>query len=236
MRTKRKNNICVIGVGRFGTAIIEGLIEQNIPVIVIDIDEKELEKYGKTPLVTPIIADASDINTLQALGIDEVETTIVAIPNNIEIVATLLELNVQHVIARASSVRHARVLKQIGVDMIVRPETEAGVRTALIAANSNFIKFSKTLTELGNGFVMGSTQILNKKFVNTPLKDLKFNKIGITLVLFKRDNKTFLPTADSKFEFNDELMVVGKITDVTKFFGSLNDDSHSSPRVTRSRK
>lgn len=230
---KTKNNICVIGIGRFGSAILNELIEQDISVLAIDVDEKQLSNYLDYPLITTIVADAIDIKTLQSLGIDEIETVIVATPNNIEIVATLLELNIEHIIARAASSRHARVLKQIGVDLIIRPEQETGTRTALIAANANFIKFSKSLTELGNGFVIGSSQVLNTKLVNKELKNLKLNKFGITLVLVKRDNETFLPSADLMFNLGDELMVVGKIVDVTKFFGVLNENNPDISQRTK---
>lgn len=233
---KRKNNICVIGVGRFGTAIIDELIEQNIPVLAIDMNEKQLSKYSNYPLVTLINTDATDINTLQSIGIEEIETIIVATPNNIEIVAVLLELNIEHIIARASSTRNARVLKQIGVDLIIRPEVESGIRTALIAANSNFIKFSKSLTELGNGFVIGSSQLLNNKLINVELKSLKFNKLGVTLVLIKRGNETFLPSANLTFNLGDELMIVGKTSDVTKFFGILNENNSGVTKRTKWRK
>lgn len=225
MVRKNKGNICVIGAGRFGSAVIDELINQNISVLVIDVEPKELLKYNSSPLVTTVIADASDIQALHALGISEIKTVIVGSPNNIEIVATLLELNIEHIIARASSSSHARVLKQIGVDLIIRPEIESGARTALIATNSNFIKFSKSLTELGNGFVIGSSQILNNNYINIQLKDLKLNNAGITLVLIKRGRDSFLPKADTKFQIGDELMVVGKINDITKFFGLLNQDN-----------
>ncbi len=228
--TKRINNICVIGAGRFGSAVVDQLIEQDEPVLVIDFDEKQLSKYSSFPLITSITADAADIKALQSLGIDEIETVIVATPNNIEIVATLLELNIEHIIARATSNRHARVLKQIGVDLIVRPEYEAGTRTALVAANANFIKFSKSLTELGNGFVIGSTQVLNDDYVGIPLKNMKLVKFGITLVLIKRGNDTYLPTAETIFALGDELMLVGKVADVTKFFGILNKNEARAKR------
>ncbi|WAM06448.1 hypothetical protein ONA23_05760 [Mycoplasmopsis cynos] len=42
-----------------------------------------------------------------------------AIPENIEIVAALLEIKANNIIARATNLRRARVLRQIGVDTIV---------------------------------------------------------------------------------------------------------------------
>lgn len=219
----KKNNVCVIGVGRFGTAVIEELVEQDNSILAIDLDEKVLSKVS-SPLVSTAILDAADLKALQAIGVQEIDTVIVGLSNNIEIVAALLELNVKHIIARASSHRHARVLRQIGVDVIVRPEQESGIRTAIIAMNSNFIKFSKSLTEIGDGFVIGSSNVMNEKYINTPVKDLKFTDLGITLVLVKKNNDTFLPTGSLTINLGDMLTVVGKVKDVTNFFGLINMD------------
>lgn len=230
----KKNNVCVIGVGRFGTAIIEQLIEQDQPVLAIDRDEVSLSKVS-SPLVSTVIVDAADLKALQSIGIQEIDTVIVGLSNNIEIVAALLELNIKHIIARASSNRHARVLRQIGVDVIVRPEQESGIRTAIIATNSNFIKFSKSLTELGDGFVIGSSSLLNSKYTNIPIKDLGFTNLGITLVLIKRNNETLLPSGNVILNAGDTLTVVGKVNDVTSFFGLLNLDNviNDSPNSKR---
>ena len=235
-KKNNKNSICIIGVGRFGSAVIDELLNQDIPILAIDLDEKELSKYANMPLITTIIADASDFKTLQKLGINEIETVIVGTPNNIEIVAILLELNVEHIIARASSDGHARVLKQIGVNLIVRPEKESGTRTALIATNSNFIKFSRSLTELGDGFVIGSTQLLDDKFTNIPLKNLQFNRFNVSIILVKRANESFLPTADFVLNLGDELTIVGEISNVTKIFGLLNAQNNNENKKTKWRK
>lgn len=232
----KKNNICVIGAGRFGLAIIEQLIEQDNSVLVIDSNDVSLSKVPQnSPLVSSVVLDAADINALQAIGIQEFETVIVALTNNIEIVAALLELNVQHIIARAGSQRHARVLHQIGVDVIVRPEHESGTRTAIIAMNSNFIKFSKRLTEIGDGFVIGSSLLVNDRYVNISIKDLGFAKLGVTLVLIKRSNQTFLPSGLVKLNLGDTLTVVGKVKDVTNFFGMINIENIDSSKSRRTK-
>ncbi|MBR2055813.1 MAG: NAD-binding protein, partial [Mycoplasmataceae bacterium] len=76
-KKNNKNSICIIGVGRFGSAVIDELLNQDIPILAIDFDEKELSKYANIPLITTIIGDASDLKTLQKLGINEIETVIV---------------------------------------------------------------------------------------------------------------------------------------------------------------
>ena len=91
--------------------------------------------------------------------------------------------------------------------------------------NPMFYSFT---SQLGDIFInnKGENELSFKdNFINIQLKDLKFNNYGITLVLIKRGRDSFLPKADIKFQIGDELMVVGKIADVTKFFGLLNEDN-----------
>ncbi|WP_027120613.1 potassium channel family protein [Mycoplasmopsis lipofaciens] len=221
MRKKNNEDICVIGANRFGGAVIGQLSKMNRSLLIIDKDEEVLKTY--TDIAQKIvIADAADMRALKALNIQDMDTVVVTVPNNIEIVAALLELKVKNIIARATSRRHARVLEQIGVNVIVRPEYEAGVRTALIAANPNFIKYSKNLQEIGDDFVMGTTLITNQTLVNKSIKDVNFHEYGISVVLIKRGVEIILPNGLTTLKYNDLLTILGKVEDVTHAFGILN--------------
>lgn len=224
MKIKHRDDICVIGLGRFGQAIIGQLIKMDKSVFIIDKDEKVAQMFSNE-VQRIVIADAADMRTLKALDIDQIETVVVATVENIEIVAALLELNIKNIIARASSKRHARVLKQIGVNVIIRPEQESGIRTALIAANNNFIRYSENLQELGGGFVLGTTLVTNKSLHNKPIKDLDFNKRGISIVLIKRGTKSIRATGNVILEKNDLVTVIGEVSNTTDALGWLNTDN-----------
>ncbi|UUD34722.1 TrkA family potassium uptake protein [Mycoplasmopsis caviae] len=222
MARKRKNDdICVIGLGRFGGAVVSQLAKMNCPLLLIDKDEEVLKSYADLAQKV-VIAEAADMKALKALNIQEIGTVVVSVPDNIEIVAALLELKVNNIIARATSKRHARVLKQIGVNVIVRPEHEAGVRTALLAANPNFSHYSQTLQEIGDGFVMGTTILNNEELINKPIKELKFFDLGISVVLIKRGTGSILPTGVTVLQKGDLITILGKVEDVTNAFGLLN--------------
>ncbi len=219
-----KKDICVIGVGRFGIAVVTKLIELEQNILAIDKDELNLLKL-KDKDVSSIILDAADLNALIAAGVEEIDTVIVGVGDNIEIIAALLELKIKHIIARAKTYRHARVLRQIGVDVIIRPEEESGTRTALIATNANFINFSHSLKEIGDGFVIGSTTVKNQKYIGISLWDLSLNKKGISIVLVKNKGTSILPDGILKLEQDSIVTIVGKVENVTKFIGLLNKDS-----------
>ncbi|TNK96168.1 potassium transporter KtrA, partial [Mycoplasmopsis pullorum] len=215
-------DICVIGTGRFGQAIIGQLLKMNKSVFVIDKIEENVKMYANE-VERAVVADAADMKALEALKIYQMETVVVAVPDNIEIVAALLELGIKNIIARATSKRHARVLKQIGVNVIIRPESESGIRTALIAANDNFIKYSQNLLELGDNFVVGTTIIKNVELDGKMIRELALNNKGVTIILIKRNEKSMRAQGDTKIFLDDLVSLVGKVEDVTNVLGLFNE-------------
>lgn len=220
-----KKDICVIGMGKFGQAIVEQLVELKRYVLAVDIDEQRLIQVSR--ITTTAIVDGADLEGLKALGIDKFNTVIVANGDNIEIVASLIELGVKHIIAKGKTARHERVLKQIGVDFIVRPEAEAGIRTALIATNTNFIKYSELLQEVGDGYAIGSTIVTDPSWIGKPLKDLGFGKLGVNIVSIKTGSKVSLPSGNTLLQNGDLLTIIGKIPNITKTFVELNDKGNT---------
>ncbi|TNK83606.1 potassium transporter KtrA [Mycoplasmopsis pullorum] len=222
MNLKHKEDICVIGTGRFGQAIIGQLLKMNKSVFVIDKIEENVKMYANE-VERAVVADAADMKALEALKIYQMETVVVAVPDNIEIVAALLELGIKNIIARATSKRHARVLKQIGVNVIIRPESESGIRTALIAANDNFIKYSQNLLELGDNFVVGTTIIKNVELDGKMIRELALNNKAVTIILIKRNEKSMRAQGDTKIFLDDLVSLVGKVEDVTNVLGLFNE-------------
>ncbi|WP_406615836.1 potassium channel family protein [Mycoplasmopsis hyopharyngis] len=216
-------DICVIGAGRFGSAVISQLAKMKCPVLVIEKEEEKARPFVDV-VQKVVIADAADINVLRELDIQKINTVVVAMPDNIEVIACLLELKVNNIIARAVSKRHARVLQQIGVDVIIRPEHEAGVRTALFAANPSFSKNAENLQELSDGFVMGTTILKDETFEGKQIKNLNWSNNGVSIVLISRNGSSFIPHGDFVLRKNDSLTLIGKIEDITRLFTELSPE------------
>lgn len=143
---------------------------------------------------------------------------VVATNDNIEIVAALTEIKLQ-ILLPVHSERHANVLKQNRVNVIIKPEQEAGMRTALLAANPNFAKYSMGLQELGDNFVMGTTSTVYPEYFNKSLKDCKFIEKGLSVVLIKKKfRKTILPSGFTMLQSADLITILGKVNDVVHAF------------------
>ena len=228
-----KRDVAVIGTGKFGEAVVKELIALKRHVLAIDISEINL--ISSSRLTTTAIANAKDIESLKDLGVARFQTVIVGVSENIEIIAGLIELGVKHIIAKSNSDEHERVLRQIGVDIIVRPEKEAGVKTAVIATSPNFIKYTELLQEIGDGYAIGSTNISKEKWLNKPLSELKFTSLGVSVVSLNRNGKVSLPSGNTKFKKGDLVTFIGKLNQLVKTFEEVNTEMENTRELSKAK-
>ncbi|MXR33565.1 potassium channel family protein [Mesomycoplasma hyopneumoniae] len=225
----KRANICIIGAGRLGRAAISQLAESGHNVIVIDKKAENLKFIREFATIEPIIIDASDINAMRnEVGLEDIDTIIVATSDNIEIIATLLELQAEinlfnnlKIAARAVNKRHARVLKQIGVDWIISPEEEAGIKMALLTVDKNFLNYADSLKEIANGVFAGSVNVKSPHYINKSIRNANLRQFNVNVVLIKRNKETFLPAAETIIQLNDEITIIGKIGDVATVLQKL---------------
>lgn len=136
-RSLRSNNrqFAVIGLGRFGRAVCMTLHQLGYEVLGIDSDERRVANILTEQLAAHAIQlDSTELTALKQAGIFEFDTVIVAIGNYVqESIITTLNLKeggVTHVVAKASSEVHGKLLKRVGADHVVYPEHEMGCELA----------------------------------------------------------------------------------------------------------
>jgi trk system potassium uptake protein len=136
-KSLRANNrqFAVIGLGRFGRAVCMTLHHLGYEVLGIDTDERRVSKVLNDEVASHALTlDSTDPNALQEAGLYEFDTVIVAIGNFVQesVITTLnlKEAGVPHVVAKASSEIHGKLLKRVGADHVVFPEHEMGCELA----------------------------------------------------------------------------------------------------------
>lgn len=144
----------IFGLGRYGRAVALELLENGAEVLAVDIDEARVNAYAS---VIPLCkcADITDADTLQKLGIANMDAVVIAMAGNLEsaVMATMLckEMNVKTVIVKCASRMHCRILRRVGADRVVLPEEESGVRlakTLLSASAVDIIDLSRDVSVL----------------------------------------------------------------------------------------
>lgn len=137
-------SFCIIGLGKFGIALANALVDAGKQVMVIDVDTEKVTEIADN-VTNAVIGDASNMNLLKASGVADYDCAVVCMTSNISdiilVTIQLKELGVKHVIARAVNEGHKKVLEHVGADEIVYPEHDMGERLAFKLSNTSIEDF-----------------------------------------------------------------------------------------------
>ncbi|CAN5755831.1 TrkA family potassium uptake protein [soil metagenome] len=204
-----KQQVIVVGLGRFGSAAARELNALGHEVLAVDADETVINDIA--PEVTHAVqADASDEQALRAIGAEQFPTAIVAISSAMEasIFATmaLKRLGVETVIAKAASPLHGAILERIGADRVVYPEREAGVdvaHTLLLPTALDYI-------DLGPGYGIAKIKV-PAALVGRTLREIdQGGKVKVTPIALQRGREvTVNPHRDERLLDGDQLVLAG---------------------------
>ena len=146
MFDKKKNaaeSYGVIGLGRFGTALVKTLAAAGKEVIAVDKDEAKVKAVrGYTDYA--FVIDELDETSLKETGMQNCGTVTICIGEQIDIsiLTTMLvtKLGVPHVISKAASEVHGEVLKRLGAE-VVYPEADMAVRIGKRLISGNLLDY-----------------------------------------------------------------------------------------------
>ena len=212
-----RKQFAVIGLGKFGTAVALSLEKLGYPVLALDNDEETIEEI-KDKVSFAEIVDATNPEVLEATGIKNSDVVIVSvgdIESSVLIALILEELGIQHIIAKANSQIHGRVLKKIGVKEVVFPEEDMGIRIANKITSSNILDYIEITPEVDLlDYKIHSKELSDKTLLELALR----NKFGITIIAVRRgENVIVSPGANEKLYEGDEIFIVGKTEDILTF-------------------
>jgi trk system potassium uptake protein len=187
----------VIGLGRFGRAVCGTLHSMGYEVLGIDSDERRVAQALTDQIAAHAVQlDSTQPSALKEAGIPDFDTVIVAIGNYVEesVITTLnaKEAGVPHVVAKASSEIHVKLLKRVGADHVVFPEHEMGCELARSLTRPNILERFEIDPDNSIVEVIVPQAFHQKTIVELDLR----NKYGLTLLAVSQD------TNPGKFEIN----------------------------------
>ncbi|KYH35496.1 Ktr system potassium uptake protein A [Clostridium tepidiprofundi DSM 19306] len=211
-----KKQYVVIGLGRFGVSVAQTLFELGNDVLALDSSEEKVQNIADT-VTHAVQADATDENSLRAIGIRNFDVAVVSIGEDIQasIMATLLlkEIGVKHVITKANNAMHAKVLRKIGADKVIFPEKDMGARVAHNLVSSNILEYIELSSDYSIAEFVSPASWSGKNLIELQLR----GKYGINVVAIKRNNEIDVsPSADEEIESGDIIVAIGSIEDLNK--------------------
>ena len=216
-----KKSFAVIGLGQFGISVVEELVGNGMDVIAIDSEEEAVKKISNL-LPTVAVANATDKESLEDLGIKDVDAAIVAFGSHIEasILTTVIlkELGVKSIIVRVDDTYYQSILKKLGATEVIMPQKAAGIALANRLGNEDFKDFYK----LDDRYSVVSI-VINTAFVPQQLRELgSKDKYGVNVVLINRNGRSFVPGGNDSILPDDTVFVVGGTKEIRNFREAIN--------------
>ncbi len=214
-------SFAVIGLGQFGLALVDELIENGMDVIAIDTSEEAISKISKK-LPTAFVADSTNEQALKELGIQDVDAAIVAYGDNKEasILTTVIlrEFGIEQIIVRVDDDYYVPIMKKLGATDVITPQKAAGQALANRLGNEDYKDFYR----LDAKYSIISI-IINPGFVPVTLRELNSKEVyGVSIVLIIRNNKSFVPGGNDSLLPDDTIFVVGTTKEIKAFREEVN--------------
>jgi trk system potassium uptake protein TrkA len=199
----------VIGLGRLGTSMVGTLDSLGHEVLAIDKREDVIQSLAdELPNVHLVATDEATVRGLNVEGFDA--AAVMMGENHVEAgilaTATLKEVGVPRIIARATGGIHARVLEKVGADRVIQPEREIGVQLARTMASPVLLDY----VDLGEDEALIEAHV-PRAWLDKSLSDLDLSqKMGLTVLALKpKGEPGSLPRGDTVLHDGDVLVVGG---------------------------
>lgn len=220
----KKDSYAVIGLGQFGSAICQALVEAGQEVLAIDKNEEVVDEYADM-VMQAVIADAQDADAMHDIDIGSFDHVYVSIGGNIaaSVMATMIikEAGVPDIICRAENETHARVLEKVGATKVVRPEHDLALQIVFRQLHPSMIDY----VDLSKNLTLAEINVNNPKIVGKTIDELNFRNrynVNILAIINEEDNINQLPQATDVIQENDKILVIGKQKDIHRLNELMN--------------
>jgi trk system potassium uptake protein TrkA len=208
----------VIGLGNFGTSVVETLHAARYDVIAVDRSEEAVERIAPFA-ARAVVGDGRDRRTLEAIGAREADAGVVSTGDDItaSILATLAlrDLKVKEVYAKVISADHGRVMEKLGVTETIFPERDSGQRLATRMASTAILNYVR----LGEGFSVQEMAVPDT-WIGKSLRALRLpDRFRVTIVAVHdvlSDRIVGVPSPDHVLKDSDTLLVAGEDADLAR--------------------
>ena len=215
---KIKPQVVVVGLGRFGKSFASKMYNLGHDVMAIDIDPDKVQSMVGQ-VTYPVTTDASSELSLRELGVQDFDVGVVALADvEVSIMVSVLfkTLNINNIIARASSDLHKDTLIRLGCDRVVFAEDEMGEQLANTIFSPNVTEYLELTPNMGI-----SKLSIPKRIVGMSLLEAGFiNQSGnqkLTVISIKRgDNIILYPSNQEILNEGDEISIIGNNSNINK--------------------
>ena len=218
------NHYIVCGYGRMGKTICEGLVENDVPFVIVENSQQKVDVIlAKNWLC--VMGDATNDETLLEAGIKRAKGLVAVIRTDAENVFAALsakELNPDvFVVARAIDEGTESKLKKAGADRVVKPYDLGGNRMVQLLLRPGVIDFIDGVARNRSlNISLEEIQVsVNSSLSGTTLLDSPVRKdLDIIIIAISKNTGEFMynPKSTTRIEGNDKLIAIGERNNLFK--------------------
>lgn len=210
-------SVLLIGLGNFGQALGEKLINMGDEVMIADRNE-DLVNSLSSKYTSAVIANCMNIDNLKTLDIPSFDACVVAIgddfQSSLEITANLKDLGAKYVVSRANTEIQRKFLLRVGADEVVYPNRDIAEKLAVKLNAKRVFDYVELDAEHGIFEIAVPQRWFGKNLVDTNPR----GKYGINILTIKKGKDiTPLPGPTYIFQEGDHMLVYGKTDEILKF-------------------
>lgn len=222
-----KDHFIVCGAGRVGRRIIQNLQKENLPFVIIERDEKKVAPFESENLFI-LIGDATSEKNLITAGVERARglaTCLAEDAANVYVVLTARDLNKDlHIVSRAVEEQAEPKLIRAGANRVVAPTIIGSQSMARALLRPAIADFMDSIVAENLELVFEEIAIeKGSRYNGRMLKDTDIStKLNLLVVAIRHKNgeMMFQPSADTRINEGDLLIVIGKAESVQKFINA----------------
>lgn len=214
----------VIGIGKYGSRIALEMAGRGAEVFAIDCVEERVEQVAEDVAIA-ITMDSTDPKALRSQKLEGMDAAVVAIGENFEATVlttlNLMDLGIPRVIVRASGRDQERILRKLGVEEILAPETEFAGIVAERLMNPNLRGFLELPDDYEIAEIKAPAGCVGRTLGEIDLT----NRYELRLITIRRtyseqggdqEHLIGIPRPDTTVQETDTLVVFGTLGNVNR--------------------
>ena len=223
--------IVIAGAGVVGESLCSELSEVGNDVILIEKEEKVLNKLMENYDITGMVGNGASYETLLEAGADSADIFIAATESDeLNIISSIIakKIGAKFTIARVRNPEYSSnmqfVRENLGISLMLNPEFESAKNIA------NKLMFPVALSVenfFGQKANFISIRVEKHSFLNgTQLKHLEFDpQDKIIICTVKRGDEIFIPSGNFTILEGDIIYIAGSIDAVRKFYDRIEQSN-----------
>lgn len=215
---KLNNHIILCGLGRVGTQIAAEFYKTLTPFVLIEKDERIIERSLKIGELLYIQGDATKDETLYQAGVERAKGLVAALADdkdNAFIVLSARSLNPNlRIITRLTNEENAEKMHKVGADEIVSTSSIGGMRMASVMIRPSVVSFLDEMLRASGQTLRMEELNLNDapNLIGKTLAEVKIGeRTGLLVVAIKSHSGDyqFNPMGKTVLSEGDVLIVIG---------------------------